>query len=171
MEKSRLTTVLNVNEVHNRRLKRHPNGSHQYPMYGSSWVKADMGPPRVCQRNQNQALHQNPTDRKPVRPTMEGLLQGTYVFQEVRHMLPASRDYTVVMPAPLARALCRLEPNEGKLSRPVLRGGSDGNVALTRPLEVSLRFQIRAPIRFSFCAKSLIITRMPIPETPSAPAF
>src|SRR6266478_1091466 len=29
MEKSRLTTVLNVNEVHSGRLKRCPNGSHQ----------------------------------------------------------------------------------------------------------------------------------------------
>jgi hypothetical protein len=31
MEESRLTTVLNVNEVHRRRLKRRPNGSHQKP--------------------------------------------------------------------------------------------------------------------------------------------
>lgn len=31
MEKSRLTTVLNVNQVHSRRLKRRPNGSHEKP--------------------------------------------------------------------------------------------------------------------------------------------
>jgi hypothetical protein len=31
VEKSHLTTALNVNEVHSRRLKRRPNGSHPKP--------------------------------------------------------------------------------------------------------------------------------------------
>jgi len=41
------------------------------------------------------------------------------------------------MPVPLTRSLQRLEPDEGKLSRPVLRGG-DGSNAISLPAAVSI---------------------------------
>jgi RNA-directed DNA polymerase len=52
----------------------------------------DLDAPGVCGRDQNPAPCKNPAGRQPVRPTMEDLLCGTCVPEEVRHPSPPSRD-------------------------------------------------------------------------------